>query len=90
MNFPHLQGREKLLAPLGFTGLEAEWITLVCLHSGLFTSDQADVFLRLTRRTAQRFVQALLEARISGRPICQRPNSRRTPNVPDLCQGHLP
>ena len=69
MNFPHLQGREKLLEPLGFTGLEAEWITLVCLHSGLFTSDQADVFLRLTRRTAQRFVQALLEARISGRPI---------------------
>ena len=69
MNFPHLQGREKLLEPLGFTGLEAEWITLVCLHSGLFTSDQADAFLRLTRRTAQRFVQALLEARISGRPI---------------------
>ena len=69
MKFPHLQGREKLLEPLGFTGLEAEWITLVCLHSGLFTSDQADAFLRLTRRTAQRFVQALLEARISGRPI---------------------
>ena len=30
----HLQGREKLLRPLGFTGLQAEWITLVCLHCG--------------------------------------------------------
>ena len=29
----HLQGREKLLRPLGFTGVQAEWITLVCLHS---------------------------------------------------------
>ena len=69
MKFPHLRGREKRLEPLGFTGLEAEWITLVCLHSGLFTGDQADAFLRLSRRTAQRFVQALLEARISGRPV---------------------
>ena len=48
----HLQGREKLLRPLGFTRQQAEWITLVCLHSGLFTGDQADAFLRLTRRTA--------------------------------------
>ena len=65
----HLKGREKLLRPLGFTGLQAEWITLVCLHSGLFTRDQAGACLRLTRRTAQRFVRALLDARISGRPI---------------------
>ena len=65
----HLKGREKLLRPLGFTPQQAEWITLVCLHSGLFTRDQAGAFLRLTRRTAQRFVQALLQARISGRPV---------------------
>ena len=65
----HLKEREKLLRPLGFTGLQAEWITLVCLHSGLFTRDQAGACLRLTRRTAQRFVQALLDARISGRPV---------------------
>ena len=69
MNFPHLQGREQLLEPLGFTGKQAEWITLVCLHSGIFTSDQVDAFLRSTRRTAQRFVKALLEVRISGRPV---------------------
>ena len=69
MKFPHLKGREKLLRPLGFTPQQAEWITLVCLHSGLFTGDQAGAFLRLTRRTAQRFVQALLAARVSGRPV---------------------
>ncbi len=65
----HLQGREKLLETVGFTPRQAEWITLVCLHSGLFTRDQVEAFLRLTRRTAQRFVQALLAARVSGRPI---------------------
>ena len=69
MKFPHLQGREKLLEPLGFTGLQAEWITLVCLHSGLFTRDQAGAFLRLAPRTARDFVHALLETRISGRPV---------------------
>ena len=69
MKFPHLQGREKLLEPLGFTGHEAEWITLVCLHSGLFTRDQVGAFLRLAPRTARDFVHALLEARISGRPV---------------------
>ena len=40
VKFPHLKGREKLLRPLGFTWQQAEWITLVCLHSGLFTRDQ--------------------------------------------------
>ena len=69
MEYPHLKGRQKRLEPLGFTRQQAEWITLVCLHSGLFTGDQAGAFLRLTRRTAQRFVQALLEARVSGRPV---------------------
>ena len=48
----HLKGRETLLRPLGFTPQQAEWITLVCLHSGLFTRDQVEAFLRLTRRTA--------------------------------------
>ena len=69
MIFPHLQGRERLLKPLGFTGFQAEWITLVCLHSGLFTRDQAQAFLGLAPRTARDFVHALLDVRISGRPI---------------------
>ncbi|MDE2755682.1 MAG: hypothetical protein OXI92_03930 [Acidobacteriota bacterium] len=69
MIFPHLQGRERLLRPLGFTGFQAEWITLVCLHSGLFTRDQAQAFLGTGRSTARDFVHALLAARVSRRPV---------------------
>ena len=36
----HLRGRERALEPLGWTGREAEWIALVCLHSGVFTRAQ--------------------------------------------------
>ena len=36
----HLRGREQALGPLGWTGREAEWIALVCLHSGVFTRAQ--------------------------------------------------
>ena len=69
MNFPHLKGREKRLEPLGFTGHEAEWITLVCLHSGLFTRDQVEFFLGSSRTTSWRFTQQLLDARVSSRPL---------------------
>ncbi len=69
MNFPHLQGREKRLEPLGFTGKQAEWITLVCLHSGIFTRDQAETFFEATKSTANRFIQTLLEVRISRWPV---------------------
>ena len=31
-----LQRREKALEPFGWKGREAEWIALVCLHSGVF------------------------------------------------------
>ena len=36
----HLREREKALEPLGWTGREAEWIALVCLHSSVFTRAQ--------------------------------------------------
>ena len=36
----HLKGREDALAALGWTGREAEWIALVCLHSGVFIRAQ--------------------------------------------------
>ena len=65
----HLQGREKRLKPLGFTPQQAEWITLVCLHSGLFTRDQVEAFFRHTKSTANRFIQRLLQSRLSGRPL---------------------
>ena len=66
----HLQGREKRLEPVGFTRQQAEWITLVCLHSGLFTRDQLAFYLQGANRFyVRRFVRSLLDARVSGRPF---------------------
>ena len=53
----HLKGRERALAALGWTGREAEWIALVCLHSGVFTRAQFCHYFEAHRKTAQRFVQ---------------------------------
>ena len=69
MRVPHLKGRETFLQPLGFSRRETEWITLVCLHSGLFTRDQAGFFLGSSKATVTRFVQRLLAARVWGRPV---------------------
>ena len=59
----HLRGREKALAPLGWTGREAEWIALVCLHSGVFTRAQFCHYFNTYRKQAHRFVKALIEQR---------------------------
>ena len=57
----HLRGREQKLEPLGWTGREAEWIALVCLHSGVFTRAQFCHFFGVWRSGAQRFVQTLVD-----------------------------
>ena len=57
----HLRGREQALASLGWTGREAEWIALVCLHSGVFTRAQFCCYFNTKRMTALRFVKALVE-----------------------------
>ena len=68
MKFPHLKGREKLPESLGFTRQQAEWITLVCVHSGLFTRDQLAFYLQGANRFyVRRCVKALLDCRVSGR-----------------------
>ena len=60
----HLKGREQALASLGWTGREAEWIALVCLHSGVFTRPQfCHYFDAAHRSAASRFVKALIEQR---------------------------
>ena len=56
----HLQGREKALELFGWTGREAEWIALVCLHSGVFTRAQFRFYFNAWRIQAHRFVQALV------------------------------
>ena len=59
----HLRGRERKLEPLGWTGPDAEWIALVCLHSGIFTRPQFCDYFSTSRAQAQRFVEALIERR---------------------------
>ena len=58
----HLHDREKALEPLGWTGREAEWIALVCLHSGVFTRAQFCFYFEgAARIRAWRFVRTLVE-----------------------------
>ena len=59
----HLRGREQALASLGWIGREAEWIALVCLHSGVFTRPQFCHYFDADRKRALRFVKALVERR---------------------------
>ena len=66
----HLQEREKLLEYIGFPRQQAEWITLVCLHSGLFTRDQLAFYLQGANRFyVRRCVKALIDCRVSSRPF---------------------
>ena len=57
----HLRGRERKLEPLGWTGREAEWIALVCLHSGVFTRAQFCRYFNTYRKQAHRFVKVLMD-----------------------------
>ena len=59
----HLRGRDRKLEPLGWTGQDAEWIALVCLHSGIFTRAQFCDYFGTYRKHAYRFVKLLVERR---------------------------
>ena len=63
MMIEHLRGREQKLEPLGWTGQEAEWIALVCLHSGIFTRAQFCHYFDADRKRALRFVKTLVARR---------------------------
>ena len=73
----HLKGRETALEAFGWTGREAEWIALVCLHSGVFTRDQLCDWLGIDRFKALRFVQDITGRRLAaedtheGRKVCR-------------------
>ena len=71
---PTLQDRAGQLAPLGWTGREAEWLALVALHSGAFTRSQCGVYFQAgdDRKRLLRFVRALIEKQLAiedERPI---------------------
>ena len=61
---PPVQDRAGQLAELGWTGRDAEWIALVCLHSGVFTRSQWCYFFDDPHRMpATRFIRQLLDRR---------------------------
>ena len=55
-----LEERAEALKPFGWKGRKAEWIALVCLHSGVFTRAQATAFLSTHHERARRMVHALI------------------------------
>ena len=58
----HLLEREKKLERFGLKGREAEWVALVCLHSGVFTRPQfCHFFEGAARIRAMRFVHDFVE-----------------------------
>ncbi len=59
---PHLAGREAALKPLGWTGRDATWLALVCLHSGVFLRSQYASHRHCHQTTGLRFVQRLIDA----------------------------
>ena len=46
----HLREREKTLEPFGWNPQDAEWVALVCLHSGVFTRSQYMAYFKRTHR----------------------------------------
>ena len=63
---PTLKDRAGKLAPLGWTGREAEWLALVALHSGAFTRAQwCRFFDGAHREFARLFVRSLIEKQLA-------------------------
>ena len=69
----HLREREKALESFGWRGREAEWVALVCLHSGVFTRAQfcfyfegseKEIEAPAGRKRAERFVRAMIEKKM--------------------------
>ena len=58
---PHLGGRHAALRALGFPPYQAAWLTLVCLHSGVFIRRQFTQHNRCSTRTTHAFVHRLVE-----------------------------
>ena len=62
----HLAGRERALEPFGWTGRQAEWIALACLHSGVFIRAQWSRFLDAHPQQVRRGVHALIASGVAS------------------------
>ena len=61
----HLRGREKDLEPFGWSQEHAEWVAMVCLHSGVFTRAQYSAHFNTYPLRAARFVQSLVARKLA-------------------------
>ena len=85
----HLRGRDRKLEPLGWTGRDAEWIALVCLHSGVFTRAQfCDYFDTDSKRRSP--IRQVIGGAPSGGRERVADLERRRKDVPDIEQADLP
>ncbi len=62
---PTLAERAATLRGLGWTEREADWLALVCLHSGVFTRSQYQARHDLSHPAGVRFVRALVDAHLA-------------------------
>ena len=61
----HLRGREEALEPFGWKQEDAEWVAMVCLHSGMFTRAQYMAYFNAHPQQAARFVQCLVDLKLA-------------------------
>ena len=61
----HLREREKALERFGWNPEDAEWVAMVCLHSGVFTRSQYTAYFHAHHSRAQRFVQTLVDFKLA-------------------------
>ena len=76
----HLREREKNLEPFGWSQEDAEWVAMVCLHSGVFTRSQYMAYFNAFPNRAQRFVQSLVALQLALEepiPVLRRENRTR-------------
>ena len=76
----HLREREKNLEPFGWDPQDAEWVALVCLHSGIFTRSQYMAYFKTYPSRARRFVQSLVDLKLAVEepiPVIRRENRTR-------------
>ncbi len=61
----HLREREKNLELFGWSQQDAEWVAMVCLHSGMFTRAQYIAYFHAHHSRAGRFVQSLVALKLA-------------------------
>ena len=82
---PTLAERATRLRGLGWTKREAEWLALVCLHSGLFTRRQYAARYGISRQTADRFARGLVATGLAREAPMRDPRAYRPTGI---CHVH--